>query len=108
MICFRCDSFIKILYHILNNSFFCYNFKKFIKDKNLKIIHSQTVPDPKTSNIEIVSNFRNAIKEKTTALNTFTLAGYIASELFIDLLKKIEGKITKEKIIEEAKKLKFK
>jgi hypothetical protein len=46
------------------------------------------------------------MSEKGLPIHFSSLEGYIAASIFIDLLKKIDGEITKEKIIEQAEKIK--
>ncbi len=70
-------------------------------------VSTQSVPDPiKNTNLEIVRTTQKDFKEKGYILNTASMEGYLATTIFIHLLKKIEGDITKEKIIEQAEKLK--
>lgn len=73
-------------------------FKTFLRNKNLKYINTQLSPDPKTSNLEIVKEFRHAVNLAGEPLGGFILEGYMIADIFINIIKGINGKITKEKI----------
>lgn len=76
------------------------SFMKFIREKGLKFVFANMVPNPKESNIEIVKEFREDVKKNDIAPDIFALEAYINARIFVDILKKIKGIITKEKIIE--------
>ena len=46
------------------------------------------------------------MKEKALPSNPFSLEGYITASIFIDILKKIQGDITIDKIINQIEKIK--
>jgi ABC-type branched-subunit amino acid transport system substrate-binding protein len=81
-------------------------FKKLAKEKNIQLITSQLSPNPKTSQLDIVKEYRNEIKKTGYPLSHFSLDAYISGSIFMDILKKIKGEITKEKIIKETEKIK--
>lgn len=80
-------------------------FKDFMRDKNLKYINTQLSPNPETSKLQIVEEFRNASKLAGEPLDDFILEGYMTADIFINIIKKIKGKITPEKIISESEKI---
>ncbi|MBD3231168.1 ABC transporter substrate-binding protein [Candidatus Dependentiae bacterium] len=81
-------------------------FLQFLEKRNLQMIYNQHYPDPKTSNLEIIKQYKNAAAKNNLPIDKFVLEGYIAADLFIYLMQKISGKITKEKLINEAEKIK--
>ncbi len=88
-----------------------YSVKDFFKLKGLNCIVTQIMPNPKTSNLEIVKEYRKDAKERGYNIDPVALEAYIGASLFIDIIKKIDGDITKEKIIkvvEGMKNYKFK
>jgi branched-chain amino acid transport system substrate-binding protein len=80
--------------------------KKIIKQKGLNITVTQVFPDANSSQIQIVKEYRKASQKNNFSFNTWSLEGYINSSIFIDILKKIKGEITKEKIIQKMEKIK--
>jgi len=75
------------------------SFKNFIKERGVKFITAQVMPDFKTSNLPIVEEFRKESEKQNLSLDPFILEGYINVDFMIELLKKIKGEITKESII---------
>jgi ABC-type branched-subunit amino acid transport system substrate-binding protein len=80
--------------------------KKMLEDRGLKFISTQLVPDPINSTIELVKEYRKDMSERGIPLDTYSLEGYFAASLFAELVAKVEGDITKEKLIEQAEKTK--
>jgi ABC-type branched-subunit amino acid transport system substrate-binding protein len=74
-------------------------FKEFLDEHGLRsrYIDSQNIPNPKTSELEIMQNYRQDIGDKT--IDVFSAEAYIVASIFIDALKRIEGDITKESIV---------
>lgn len=59
---------------------------KFMKDKkNLKFTGANTVPDPQTSTIPIVAEFREAIKDNHIAPDVTALQAYICASIFVEI-----------------------
>lgn len=79
---------------------------KLLKHRGLSIIFAQSVPDPVNSNLEIVKEYRTELNKYGLTPNIFSLEGYIVASILVDQIKKIKGKITGPKIIEEFEKLK--
>ncbi|MBD3231170.1 ABC transporter substrate-binding protein [Candidatus Dependentiae bacterium] len=93
--------------NLVGNSILLENkFLNFIKDKGLKFIFSQTAPDIKTSNLEIVQEYKKIMQKNNNSLDQMSLESYIATDIFIDLLHKINGEITNKNIMNQAEKIK--
>jgi len=81
-------------------------FKMFLKENNILWQHIgiENVPNPDTSDLELVKEYRNTIAKGF--LDTYSLEAYIVTKLFLGLLKEIKGTITKEKILTTAQNIK--
>jgi branched-chain amino acid transport system substrate-binding protein len=82
-------------------------FKKFIKDSGLNFIISHVMPNPQKSQLDIVKEYRKAMKQADKPITDFTLEGYINASValyFIDkAMKKYPNEvITKEQVIKAA------
>lgn len=78
----------------------------FLREKGLKMIIPCSVPNPKTSELPIVKEFRLAAENAGIALDVNALEGYVDIAIFAYLLKQVEGQITIEKIMQAAEKIK--
>lgn len=76
--------------------------QKFTKEKGIPMVYSNVVPDPTKSNLKLVEEFRKLMLLDKTYLNAAALEGYIAARLFTELLSKVKGAITQDKIIDVA------
>jgi len=75
------------------------SFRSFIKGNNLKLIISQEYPNPLDEDLPIAKAFREAAKQNDElTLENYCFGGYILARLFVEVLNKIEGKITRQKI----------
>lgn len=83
-----------------NSDFSSETMQKFVKDKGLALINPVLVPNPKTSDLEIVKQFRKAADKGNVPYDVFALESYITADITFDILKKIKGKITNEKIMQ--------
>lgn len=81
-------------------------FQVFIKNEGLSCIVVNVVPNPNTSNIKLIKEYRALAKRGRISIDVLTLEGFINATILIDILRKIKGAITKEAIIEQAEKLK--
>ncbi len=70
--------------------------KKMVRGKGLKYVGTQLVPDPLTSEIEIVKEYRKLAKAKGQKINESSLESYIGMSILLDKIKKITSKITKK------------
>ncbi len=87
---------------IVSNS----EFENFMDKRKLKYTHTQFVPNLQSDEIKILNEYKQEALKHNEKVNRIGLEGYLTASLFIDLLKKIDGEITKEKILEKAKKIK--
>jgi ABC-type branched-subunit amino acid transport system substrate-binding protein len=82
------------------------SFKDFIAEKGLKLVVTQVVPNPETSNLTIVQDFRQYAQDANVPIDSVALEGYINAALFIDLLEKMNMPFTKQKFIQAAENIK--
>lgn len=93
--------------YVLGNSDFGEEkFLKFATEKGIKLLYLNVVPNPNRSDIPIINQFRDAATQYGVEINTFSLEAYIAADFFVDMLKKMSGPITKEKIIDALENIK--
>ncbi|MFA6066503.1 MAG: ABC transporter substrate-binding protein [Candidatus Babeliaceae bacterium] len=74
-------------------------FRKFLKDRGLEVLFAQVVPNPKTSDLQIVQEFRTLMDENNLPYDIFALEGYICTSLYLEALKNLKDPITPEKLI---------
>ena len=79
---------------------------KILKDRGLKVIIGQVVPDPTTSMLPIVKEYREEIKRQGLKPNVFALESYITSSIAFRAIKRVDGPLTMEKLIEQFEKMK--
>lgn len=79
---------------------------KVLKEKGLSMILGQVVPNPITSDIEIVKDYRQQVKLYGQKENVFSLEAYIVTSITLDLMKAIEGPITVDKVLKKVESLK--
>jgi ABC-type branched-subunit amino acid transport system substrate-binding protein len=87
------------------------SFKKFAAQRGLDFIIAQFAPNPKTSIIPIVREFRRVLSESSLSVaDVFTLEGYIAASLMLHILQKAEGTLIEDitKVIGEIHDEEFK
>ena len=82
------------------------SFKKYLREKGLNMLIPSLVPNPKTSNLQIVKDFKNFAQANHIEVEPMSLQTYISARIFVELVKKIQGPVTKQKIIEAAERLK--
>lgn len=81
-------------------------FRRFVEEKGLKFVTANVVPNPKTSDLEIVKEFRALASKNDTPQDIFTLEAYIIATLFIHEMKQVKGPITADAIIDQFEKIK--
>lgn len=92
--------------YLLGISFLTDIFREYLKTVGLQLIISRVIPNI-NSKLEIVKEYANLMKkEQITPLSEDSLEGYINVSILVDVLNKIEGPVTKEKIIAEIEKIK--
>ncbi|MDP1723690.1 MAG: ABC transporter substrate-binding protein [Alphaproteobacteria bacterium] len=79
-----------------------------LEGKGLNLILSRVVPDPETDDREIVKEYRSEMQKEYSGIrmDADSLEGYINASIFVEILDKIEGPITPQKILEYGKSLK--
>lgn len=87
---------------LLASSVFEGAFEQFIDDLGLKFVLTSAVPNPESSNLEIVQEYRMNAKKYDTKIDKLSLEMYMNASILFDLIERLEGEITKEAIIETA------
>lgn len=78
---------------------------KILKDKGLKVLIGQVVPDPYTSMLPIVKEYREEIKKQGLKPNVFALESYITSSIAFRAMRRVKGPLTMAKLIEQFEKM---
>lgn len=91
---------------LANSDFGEEEFQRFMKKKGLKMFYLNVVPNPQQSDIAIAKQFRDAANREGVPIDVFSLEAYLATDFLIDIVKKIRGAVTKEKIINAIAKVK--
>ena len=78
---------------------------KILKDKGLRVLMGQVVPDPETSMLPIVKEYREEIKKQGLKPNVFALESYITSSITFRAIKRIKGPLSMDKLIEQFEKM---
>lgn len=76
--------------------------KQFIRQKGISIVISNVVPNPETSDIELIKEYRARVKEP----DTYSLEGYIGASILVDIVQHLSAPIGKEKIIDACEAIK--
>lgn len=77
-----------------------------LTEKGLKMIIPNVLPNPKTSELPIVKEFRKAVEGTGVSLDVNALEGYVNLRLFAHILKQVDGVVTIEKIMQVAEGMK--
>lgn len=73
-------------------------FLKAIAQQRLSFVIAQVVPPLKTVNWPLLKEYQNLLTHAGHYSTAFTLEGFISASLMVDILQKIDGEITDEKI----------
>lgn len=82
---------------------------KLFSDKGFKFIRTHLIPNYKEQSadmLDITKNYLDALKEKNLEPDDLSFECFVTADLFIELLQKIVGTITKEKIVQKMEILK--
>lgn len=79
---------------------------KVLKERGLTMIMGQVVPNPLSSDLEIVKEYRHEIRTHGQKENVFSLEAYIVTSLTFELMSTIQGPITVGKLLEKVESLK--
>lgn len=82
------------------------SFRRFLNKHGLKVLFGAVVPNPRTSNLEIVKEYRAAMDANNYPYDIFSLESYIATSILVDVMQQITPPITKEKILQKLEALK--
>lgn len=77
------------------------SFREFIKTRGLQVLLGAAVPNPATSNLEAAVLYRKAMDENKLPYDVFSLEAFITTSLLMDVMQRIKGPITREKIVEK-------
>ncbi len=82
------------------------NLRKFLVDRGIidQVVISQNLPNPYESQLPLVKDYTKAMGTRTYDINSFY--GYIVGKLFVKILRDIEGSITKDSVLEQARNIK--
>jgi len=76
-------------------------FYSFARARGLKVFIARSIPN--LSKLQVYADYLNAIKKRNKTDSLPLLAGYVWTGLFVEVVKKIEGSVTKESILEQVK-----
>lgn len=79
---------------------------KILKDRGLNMIIGQVVPDPETSMLPIVKEYREELKKQGLKPNVFSLESYITSSIAFRAMKRVKGPLTMANLIDQFEKMK--
>ena len=77
------------------------SFREFVKRRGLNVLFGSVVPNPRTSQLEIVKEYRKEMDKNNDPYDIFSLEGYIATSILLDAMSKITPPVTKEKILQQ-------
>lgn len=77
------------------------SFREFIKSNGVQVILGAVVPNPAKSNLEIAAEYRKAMDENKLPYDVFSFLAYVCTSILIDVMHRIQGPITREKIVEK-------
>lgn len=75
------------------------NFRKSVREHGLSIIFAQVVPNPETSQLPVVQEYRSIMKSHGHKFDTFSLEAYMATTVFIEALKMLQPPFTAPTIL---------
>jgi ABC-type branched-subunit amino acid transport system substrate-binding protein len=77
------------------------SFREYIKAHGLQVLLGAAVPNPATSDLEAAVLYREAMDKNNLPYDAFSLESFLTTSLLIDVMKRIKGPITREKIAEK-------
>ena len=81
------------------------SFRRFIKKKGLSVLFGAVVPNPRTSTLPIVQEYRNIMDKNNYPYDLFSLEAYITTSILVEISKDIEPPITAQKILKKLESL---
>ena len=104
---------------IIDSSLVGETFSNFIRQKVTRFVMASSVPDPNKVELTvpvqnektplklyIIENYKKAAQKKDVSVNSIGLIGYISGKLLVEILRHVDGVITKEKVIAAAASMK--
>lgn len=82
-------------------------FKDFLLDQGITVVFAQVVPNPHTSTLPIIQDYRKIADQKGYQYNVYSLEAYITTNIFIEGInnvKKAKEKVTGNSILHALKK----
>ena len=79
--------------------------KKFLSSQGLEYIIPSYVPNPVTSTLPIVQEFRRFAQRNSIDINPYALQSYLCAKLLQKFISEVNGELTWEKIMGRAEKL---
>jgi len=81
-------------------------FVDFIRENNFNLMYLSVVPNPSTSDLVIVEQFREAAQKRNMALNPLSLESYIATDLLFSVMGQMKGQPSNTQLIERLEAIK--
>jgi ABC-type branched-subunit amino acid transport system substrate-binding protein len=81
------------------------SFREFINAHGLQVMLGAVVPNPAKSNLESAVLYRKAMDNNNLPYDVFSFQAFFATSLLIDVMHRIRGPITREKIVEKLEAL---
>ena len=81
-------------------------FRAFMRSKGIRMTIANIVPNPKGSMLPVVQEYRKAMNSRGYSVDPFSLEGYIAATILVDLIKRTSDPITKDKLVATAQQTK--
>lgn len=75
-------------------------FQAFIQEQSLPFKYVSVVPNPKTSDLQIAQEFRDAAQKNNVPLDTFSFESYIGVDILLHVLQRMKKPISRNEIIE--------
>jgi len=76
-------------------------FQSYVKESAIPFMSVNVVPNPHTSELQIVREYRDAAQKQGRTIGPFSLEAYIGVDLLLHVLQEIEPPISRNKIVEK-------
>lgn len=76
-----------------------HRFERFLRSNGLSVTVPAIVPNPQDATLAITAQYQESMRRHKVDINSNSFEGYIVASIFIEVLKKIKGTITKDKIV---------
>ncbi len=75
------------------------HFRELVEQKGMDLTVAHVMPNPYTSSLAIVQEYRDRVKRAGMPIDEGGLEGYVTASLFIDILKQLELPFTKDALV---------